>query len=210
MAVPDVACPAARPLDGNRAVRSAAPSELAQRMLSKTSKQSSAPGILMLADGTVFYGRACGAAGTSTGEVCFNTSLEGYFEVLTDPSYAGQIVTMTYPQIGNYGIDLADTQMAPGMPGEYAGNPRPALRGMIVHDMCRTPSNWRSAQSLPDYLAERGIVAIEGIDTRALVRHLRDNGAQKGIISTEISTSTSSPAPLPPRPTSWEPISSRR
>ena len=186
MAVPDVACPAARPLDGNRAVRSAAPSELAQRMLSKTSKQSSAPGILMLADGTVFYGRACGAAGTSTGEVCFNTSLEGYFEVLTDPSYAGQIVTMTYPQIGNYGIDLADTQMAPGMPGEYAGNPRPALRGMIVHDMCRTPSNWRSAQSLPDYLAERGIVAIEGIDTRALVRHLRDTGAQKGIISTEI------------------------
>ena len=183
MAHTSVADGPVRSASATRAARSAAPSELAQRMLSRTTKQSTAPGILMLADGTLFYGRACGASGTSVGEVCFNTSLEGYFEVLTDPSYAGQIVTMTYPQIGNYGIDPADTQSALGSDDAPT---RPALRGMIVHDMCYTPSNWRSAQSLPDYLDAEGIVAIEGIDTRALVRHLRDNGAQKGIISTEV------------------------
>ena len=87
------------------AARTFAPSELCQRMLAKTSKGTCGPCILYLEDGTIFYGRACGAEGTATGEVCFNTSLEGYFEVMTDPSYAGQIVTMTYPQIGNYGID---------------------------------------------------------------------------------------------------------
>ena len=186
MAVTDATGVLSRPYGGNRAVRSAALSDLAQHMLSQTSKQSSAPGLLMLADGTVFYGRACGAAGTATGEVCFNTSLEGYFEVLTDPSYAGQIVTMTYPQIGNYGIAPVDTQTGLGADGDPTLTTRPALRGMIVHDMCRTPSNWRSVQSVPAYLAERGIVALEGIDTRALVRHLRDNGAQKGIITTEV------------------------
>ena len=163
----------------------AAPSDLAQRIMSKTSKGFAGPAILMLEDGTVFYGRACGAAGTATGEVCFNTSLEGYFEVLTDPSYAGQIVTMTYPQIGNYGINLQDVQSA--FPGDGTrGADTPALRGMIVHDMCATPSNWRSAVSVPTYLKDNNIVAVEGIDTRALVRHLRDNGAQKGIISTEV------------------------
>ena len=163
----------------------AAPSELAQRIIQQTSKGYRGPAILMLEDGTVFYGRACGAAGTSTGEVCFNTSLEGYFEVLTDPSYAGQIVTMTYPQIGNYGIDPADVQSAyPGSPERAAD--APALRGMVVHDMCATPSNWRSSLSVPAYLEQQGIVAIEGVDTRALVRHLRDHGAQKGIVSTEV------------------------
>lgn len=167
-----------------RAARSAAPSELAQKMLSRTTKGSAAPGILMLADGTIFYGRACGATGTSVGEVCFNTSLEGYYEVLTDPSYAGQIVTMTYPQIGNYGIDPRDTQAS--LPADSDEPTRPAMRGLIVHDMCFTPSNWRSAVSVPEYLKSQDIVAIEGIDTRALVRHLRDFGAQKGIISTEI------------------------
>ena len=123
--------------------------------------------------------------GTATGEVCFNTSLEGYFEVMTDPSYAGQIVTMTYPQIGNYGIDETDVQSA--FPGD-AVRPAsaPAMRGMIVRDMCATPSNWRSAVSVPEYLRAHGIVAIEGVDTRALVRHLRDNGSKMGIISTEI------------------------
>ena len=175
-------------------------SELAQTMLSRTTKGNDGPAILYLEDGTVFYGRACGAPGTTTGEVCFNTSLEGYFEVLTDPSYAGQIVTMTYPQIGNYGIDPVDVQSAyPGdLPtgasgvgeGDGAPAPRPAsapaVRGMVVHDMCRTPSNWRSSQSMPEYLREQGIVAIEGLDTRALVRHLRDNGAQMGILSTEL------------------------
>lgn len=154
---------------------------LAQRMLASTSKGESVPAVLMLEDGTVFYGRGCGAKGSAVGEVCFNTSLEGYFEVLTDPSYAGQIITMTYPQIGNYGIDFDDAQLscAPG------ASSRPALRGMVVRDMCHTPSNWRSSVSVPDYLKQRNIVAIEGIDTRALVRHLRDNGSQKGIVSTE-------------------------
>ena len=102
--------------------------------------------------------------------ICFNTSLEGYLEVITDPSYAGQIVTMTYPQIGNYGVNLDDTQST-----------RPALRGLVVHDMCRTPSNWRSSMSLPEFLERENIVAIEGIDTRALVRHIRDFGAQTAI-----------------------------
>ena len=163
----------------------AAPSDLAQRIMSRTSKGCANAAILMLADGTVFYGRACGAAGTACGEVCFNTSLEGYFEVLTDPSYAGQIVTMTYPQIGNYGIDPDDVQSA--YPGSTErGAATPALRGMILHDMCHTPSNWRSSISLPEYLKDNDIVAVEGIDTRALVRHLRDHGAQQGIISTEV------------------------
>lgn len=167
------------------AARTFAPSELCQRMLAKTSKGTCGPCILYLEDGTIFYGRACGAEGTATGEVCFNTSLEGYFEVMTDPSYAGQIVTMTYPQIGNYGIDETDVQSA--FPGD-AVRPAsaPAMRGMIVRDMCTTPSNWRSAVSVPEYLRAHGIVAIEGVDTRALVRHLRDNGSKMGIISTEI------------------------
>ena len=155
---------------------------LADDMLAQTSKGSRGPAVLLLEDGTVFYGRACGAAGTATGEVCFNTSLEGYFEVLTDPSYAGQIVTMTYPQIGNYGIDPVDAQLS-AAPG---GSRKPALRGMVVHDMCHAPSNWRSRVSVPAYLEEQGIVAIEAVDTRALVRHLRDHGAQKGIVSTEV------------------------
>lgn len=167
------------------ASRKAAASDLAQRILASTSKGNRGPAILALEDGTVFYGRACGASGTVTGEACFNTSLEGYFEVLTDPSYAGQIVTMTYPQIGNYGIDSGDVQSA------YPGDARrpaasPALRALVVHDLCATPSNWRSALSVPDYLEQQGVVSIEGVDTRALVRHLRDHGAQKAIVSTEV------------------------
>ena len=165
--------------NASAAVESATP--LAQRMLASTSKGESVPAVLMLEDGTVFYGRGCGAKGSAVGEVCFNTSLEGYFEVLTDPSYAGQIITMTYPQIGNYGIDLDDAQLSCASDASS----RPALRGMVVRDMCHTPSNWRSSVSVPDYLKQRNIVAIEGIDTRALVRHLRDNGSQKGIVSTE-------------------------
>ena len=128
---------------------------------------------LVLEDGTVFTGYSVAAEGEAFGEVCFNTSLEGYLEVISDPSYAGQIITMTYPQIGNYGVNLDDLQ-SDSLP----------LRGLVVHDMCFTPSNWRSTQSLPEFLAERGVVAIAGIDTRALTTHLRDHGAQKGVIST--------------------------
>ena len=147
--------------------------DISERIAAATSKKSRRAAVLMLQDGTSFRGFSCGAQGEATGEVCFNTSLEGYLEVITDPSYAGQLVTMTYPQIGNYGVNFADVQSR-----------RPALRGLVVHDMCRTPSSWRSEESLPDFLEREGIVAIEGIDTRALVRHIRDFGAQTGIIST--------------------------
>ncbi len=171
-------------------------SALASAMLAATSKGETCPAVLMLDDGTMFYGRGCGARGTAIGEVCFNTSLEGYFEVLTDPSYAGQIVTMTYPQIGNYGIDEADAQLscAPG------ASTAPALRAMVVRDMCRTPSNWRSATSLPVYLERHGVVAIEGVDTRALVRHLRETGAQKGVVSTELASAAELRAALDDAP----------
>ena len=138
-----------------------------------TSKQSASPALLVLEDGTQFAGTSCGAEGEVFGEICFNTSLEGYLEVITDPSYAGQIITMTYPQIGNYGINPDDVQAA-----------RPALRGLVVRDMCERPSNWRSTQSLPNYLRECGVVAIENVDTRALVRHVRDAGAQRAVLST--------------------------
>ncbi len=128
--------------------------------------------ILALADGKVFYGKALGAAGKVTGEVVFNTSMTGYQEILTDPSYAGEIVTMTYPLIGNYGINLEDVESG-----------RPHLSGFVVKEASDFPSNWRSKMSLDAYLKENGIIGIQGIDTRALVRHIRDKGAQTGIIS---------------------------
>lgn len=148
-------------------------SQISQQLLQGTSKLAGAPAALALEDGAVFYGTACGAAGEAFGEICFNTSLEGYLEVITDPSYAGQIITMTYPQIGNYGVNPEDAQSA-----------KPALRGLVVRDMCTTPSNWRSTVSLPDFLTQHHVVAIEGVDTRALVRHVRDHGAQRAVIST--------------------------
>jgi len=128
--------------------------------------------ILALADGRVFHGTALGATGETTGEVVFNTSMTGYQEILTDPSYCGEIVTMTYPQIGNYGINLEDVESR-----------QPFLSGFVVKEACAFPSNWRSSMSLDAYLKENGIVGIQGIDTRALVRHIRDKGAQNGIIS---------------------------
>jgi carbamoyl-phosphate synthase small subunit len=135
--------------------------------------KSTGQALLVLEDGTTFRGTSCGAEGEATGEICFNTSMVGYLEVLSDPSYAGQIITMTYPQIGNYGVSCADLQ-----------RDRLALRGLVVRDMCRTPSNFRSECSLPDFLSEQGTVAIEGIDTRRLTRHIRDNGAMRAVIST--------------------------
>lgn len=146
---------------------------MAKQLLANTSKPADSPAALVLEDGTVFRGTACGVSGEVFGEICFNTSLEGYLEVITDPSYAGQIITMTYPQIGNYGVNPEDAQAD-----------EPALRGLVVRDMCATPSNWRSTSTLPDYLREHGIVAIEGVDTRALVRHVRDRGAQRAVLST--------------------------
>lgn len=148
-------------------------SELSDKILKATSKGASVPALLVLEDGTALFGRSCGACGETFGEICFNTSLEGYLEVVTDPSYAGQIVTMTYPQIGNYGVSLDDVQRKDVH-----------MRGLVVHDMCPTPSNWRSEMSLPEFLRERGVVAIEGVDTRALVRRIREMGAMKAGIST--------------------------
>jgi carbamoyl-phosphate synthase small subunit len=131
------------------------------------------PALLALADGRVFRGHTCGASGEASGEVVFNTSMTGYQEILTDPSYRGQMVCMTYPLIGNYGISPEDAESR-----------RPWVNGFIVKEACGYPSNWRGRMRLDDYLRAHGIVAIQGIDTRALTRHLRDHGAQEGIIST--------------------------
>jgi carbamoyl-phosphate synthase small subunit len=128
---------------------------------------------LALEDGTVFTGRAFGARGETDGEVVFNTSMTGYQEILTDPSYHGQIVTMTYPQIGNYGVNDDDAESS-----------RPWVRGFVVRELSGRVSNYRAAGSLPAYLEEYGIIGIEGIDTRALVRLTRERGAMKGILST--------------------------
>jgi carbamoyl-phosphate synthase small subunit len=130
--------------------------------------------LLILADGTVFEGVSFGSEGETIGEVVFNTSMTGYQEILTDPSYKGQIVTMTYTQMGNYGINEEDIESSGG----------PKIEGFIVREYLDFPSNWRSAMSLDEYLKKSNIVAIQGIDTRALTRHLRNNGAQMGIIST--------------------------
>ncbi|KAB2840983.1 glutamine-hydrolyzing carbamoyl-phosphate synthase small subunit [bacterium] len=129
--------------------------------------------ILMLQDGTHFEGYSFGYAGEASGEVVFNTSLIGYQEILTDPSYKGQIVTMTYPMIGNYGVNAVDVESA-----------APQVEGFIVKEYSRTYSNFRAKESLGDYLKRYKIPGIEGIDTRALVRHIRDKGAQPGLIST--------------------------
>jgi len=130
--------------------------------------------IMILSDGTVFDGYSFGAKGETIGEVVFNTSMAGYQEILTDPSYKGQIVAMTYTLIGNYGVNEEDIESDSSIKAE----------GFIVKEACTFPSNWRSSLSLPEYLRLNNIVGIRGIDTRALTRHLRDHGAQMGIIST--------------------------
>ncbi len=129
--------------------------------------------VLALADGTVFEGVAFGAEGEAVGEIVFNTSLTGYQEILTDPSYKGQIVTMTYPEIGNVGVNSEDVESR-----------QPFIEGFLVKEYWERPSNWRAQKSLASYMREHGIVGIQGIDTRALVRRLRDYGAQQGVVST--------------------------
>lgn len=128
--------------------------------------------ILALADGRVFHGQHIGSEGETFGEVVFNTSLSGYQEILTDPSYCGEIVTMTYPLIGNCGINSEDVE-----------SERPHLSGLVVKECSEYPSNWRSEMTLNEYLKINNIVGIQGIDTRALVKHIRDHGAQTGVIS---------------------------
>ncbi|HBZ71794.1 MAG TPA: carbamoyl phosphate synthase small subunit [Deltaproteobacteria bacterium] len=130
--------------------------------------------LLALADGTVYRGTAFGAARVGVGEVCFNTSMTGYQEILTDPSYAGQVVTMTYPQIGNVGVTPEDEESA-----------RPVLSGFVVKELFTHPSNWRALEPLDAYLERHGIPGIAGLDTRALVRRIRDTGFQTGVLSTD-------------------------
>ncbi len=131
------------------------------------------PAILVLADGTVFRGTAIGASGSSVGEVVFNTSITGYQEILTDPSYCKQIVTLTYPHIGNVGCNLEDVESR-----------QVFASGLIIRDLSMTVSNFRSTQSLPEFLKANNVVAIAGVDTRKLTRILRSNGAQNGCIAT--------------------------
>jgi carbamoyl-phosphate synthase small subunit len=135
--------------------------------------EATKPALLALEDGRAFRGRSWAADGESCGEMVFNTSMTGYQEVLTDPSYAGQIVCMTYPLIGNYGVNSADAESS-----------QPWVEGFVVREASRVASNWRAEEKLDDYLKRWQIVAIEGIDTRALVRHIRDKGAMRACIST--------------------------
>ncbi len=132
------------------------------------------PARLVLADGTIFRGTAQGSSTVAAGEVCFNTSMSGYQEILSDPSYAGQLVTMTAPEIGNVGTNAEDDESR-----------RPFLRGFIVKELFDEPSNYRAQESLPAYLERFGIPAISGLDTRALVRRIRDQGFQNGVLSTD-------------------------
>ena len=136
---------------------------------------SAQPALLVLADGTAYTGWSFGAPGTVIGEVVFNTGMTGYQEVLTDPSYCGQIVTFTYPELGNTGVNSEDEEST-----------HPHVRGAIARNISSRPSNWRSTQSLPDYLKQHHIPGIYGIDTRALTRKIRTVGAMNGAISTEI------------------------
>ena len=132
--------------------------------------------ILALADGRFFEGESFGAKGEVEGEVVFNTSMVGYQEIITDPSYCGQIVCMTYPLIGNYGINTEDSEAD-----------HPFLSGMIIKELNNIPSNWRSTQTLDSFLKEHSVIGIQGIDTRALTRHIREAGAQQAILSTNTS-----------------------
>ena len=131
------------------------------------------PAVLLLKDGRMFQGFSFGSEGKTMGEVCFNTGMTGYQEILTDPSYRRQIVTMTVPHIGNYGVNPEDIE-----------SDRIQVAGFVVKEGTEVPSSWRANQSIGDYLKEQAIIGIQGIDTRALTRHIRDNGAMNGIIST--------------------------
>ncbi|MFM7546450.1 MAG: glutamine-hydrolyzing carbamoyl-phosphate synthase small subunit [Synechococcales cyanobacterium] len=132
--------------------------------------------LLVLADGTIYRGFSFGASGTTIGEVVFNTGMTGYQEVLTDPSYSGQIVAFTYPELGNVGVNSEDEE-----------SHKPHIKGVIARNITNHPSNWRSQSSLPDYLKEHGIPGIYGIDTRSLTRKIRSLGAMNGVISSHIS-----------------------
>ena len=130
--------------------------------------------LLALEDGRIFEGESFAATGTRVGEICFNTSMTGYQEVLTDPSYRGQIVAMTYPLIGNYGTNALDQESR-----------SPHVRGFVIEELSQAPSNWRSEISLEEYLRKWEIPGVQGIDTRALTRHLRTRGAMKACLTSD-------------------------
>jgi len=130
--------------------------------------------VLALEDGKVFEGESFGAVGEAYGEMVFNTSMTGYQEIITDPSYKGQIVAMTYPLIGNYGVNSEDVE-------SY----KPHLEGLVIKELSKISSNWRAEKSLDQYLSENGVIGIEGVDTRAVTRHLRTRGAMKAVLSTD-------------------------
>lgn len=130
--------------------------------------------LLALEDGLSFFGESFGVTGTVTGEICFNTSMTGYQEVLTDPSYRGQIVAMTYPLIGNYGVNSLDQE-----------SDQPHVRGFVIGELCREPANWRAEESLEDYFRRWNLIGIEGVDTRRLTKHLRTRGAMRAVLTTE-------------------------
>ena len=152
-------------LQGTRDMFSKSPSSIPKQ-------PNGATGIIVLADGSVFWGRGFGAEGQSVGEVCFNTSMTGYQEILTDPSYAGQIITFTFPHIGNVGTNPEDIESI-----------NPAARGLIVREDITDPSNFRSTQHLDAWLKSHHLTGISGIDTRALTKSIRDNGAPNGVIA---------------------------
>src|SRR5271167_622675 len=139
--------------------------------LPKSQAPLGATAVTVLADGTELWGRGMGAAGSVGGEICFNTSITGYQEILTDPSYAGQIIAFTFPHIGNVGANPEDIETT-----------TPAARGLIVREDITEPSNWRSSQHLDGWLRSHGLIGIAGIDTRSLTRRLRDAGAANGVV----------------------------
>lgn len=144
----------------------------AQGLTVSSSQHADKTGVLVLADGAVFWGQGLGAEGQAVGEVCFNTSLTGYQEILTDPSYAGQIITFTFPHIGNVGTNAQDIETG-----------KPAARGLIIRQPITQPANWRSHDHLDVWLKKNALVGLAGIDTRALTIHIRDGGAPNGVIA---------------------------
>src|SRR5271165_5154756 len=134
-----------------------------------------ATGVLVLADGTVFAGIGCGAVGDAVGEVCFNTAMTGYQEILTDPSYMAQIITFTFPHVGNVGVNVEDVE-------QVAGGVE-AARGAIFRDVPTAPANWRAVADFDGWLKRRGVVSLAGVDTRALTRRIRETGMPHGVIA---------------------------
>src|SRR5580704_19436328 len=144
---------------------------LEQRAPVRGIKPPDATGVLVLSDGSLFWGKGLGAEGSAVGEVCFNTSMTGYQEITTDPSYAGEIITFTFPHIGNVGINMQDVEAT-----------KPFVRGVVLREAITTPANWRAAGHLEDWLDRSNLIGLSGIDTRALTIRIRETGAPNAVI----------------------------